>query len=93
MKSKVCSHKKCQETKFIQPVKPKIDMQSILRPAKLQSSYKKKDQVKFNQVSIKDDLKSQSSMCSDMNCQENQITNAVSEAPNGYIVKGSSNAI
>ena len=68
VKSKVCSDKKCQETKFMQPVKPKINMQSILRPAKLQSSYKRKDQVKFNQASMKDDLKSQSSMCSDKNC-------------------------
>ena len=71
----MCSDKNCQETKHMQPVKPAMDMQSILRPAKLQSSYKKKDQVKFIQVSMKDDLKSQSLMCSDKHCQENQNIN------------------
>ena len=56
VKSKVCSDKKCQETKLMCPMKPKMDMQSIPRAAKLQCTYKKKDQVK--------------SMCSDKNCQE-----------------------
>ena len=75
VKSKVCSDKTCQETKVMWPVKPKMDMWSIPRPAKLQSSYKKKDQVKFNQVSMKDDLTSQYPVCSDKNCPENQNIN------------------
>ena len=54
----------------MQPVKPQINVQSK-KPAKLQSSYKKKDQVNLNQVSMKDYPKSKSSMYSDKNCKEN----------------------
>ena len=52
--------KNCQESINMQPVKPKMDMWSK-KPAKLPSSYKKKDQ---------DDFKSQYAMCSDKKCQE-----------------------
>ena len=54
-----------------------MDMQSIQRPAKLQTKYKKRDQVKLNQVSVNNDKNCQSpmlikSVCSDKNCQEYQ---------------------
>ena len=49
--------KNCQAHKSdTQPVKPKMDMWSMQIPAKMQSSYKRKDQVTFNQGSMKDDL-------------------------------------
>ena len=43
--------------------------------AKLQSKYKKKGQVKFNQVTMNDDQKCQSTVCSDKNCQDNKCVN------------------
>ena len=55
MKSKLYSDKKCQENIDMQPVKFQMDMQSK-KLANLQSTYKKKDQVK--------------SICSDKNCHE-----------------------
>ena len=49
------------------------------RPAKPQSKYKKKDQVKLYQVSINDkncqSPKFFKSMCSDKNCQDEQCLN------------------
>ena len=50
-------------------------MQSMPSPAKLQSQYKKQDKVKFNQVSMNDDQKCQSTAYSDKNCQETQSIN------------------
>ena len=58
--------KNCQKisifhTQPVQPAKKKsCEIWSMPRPAKLQSKYKKKNQVKFNQVSMSDDKKSQS---------------------------------
>ena len=69
----MCTDKKCQTTKCykkvdkncqtsdIQLVEPKIDVQSMPRLAKIQSSYKK----------YQDGFKSQFSICSDKNYQEN----------------------
>ena len=51
--------KNCQTTNM-QPVKPQMDMQSK-KPANLQSTYKKKDQVK--------------SICSGKNCQATRCYN------------------
>ena len=91
----LCAEKKCQaikcykkvdkncQTSDMWPVKPKIDVQSMPRTAKLQSSYKKKDQMKYvcddrncqstklYKISECDDFKRKSLMCSDKNCQEN----------------------
>ena len=50
----------CQTTNMW-PEKPKMNMRSMPRPAKIQYSHKTKDQ---------DDFKSQSAMCSDKKCQE-----------------------
>ena len=65
--------KKCQDTKFMPPVQPtnkkSCYMWSMSRPAKQQSDYKKKDQMKFNQVSM-NDKNCQSNVCSDKNFQE-----------------------
>ena len=73
VKSTVCSDKQCQDTKFMWPVKPKMDMWSMSRPTNLQSKYKKKDQLKLNQVSMNDDKNCWSPkfiqfVCSDKNC-------------------------
>ena len=52
-----------------------------MRPAKLQSDYKKKDHLNCNQVSMNDDKKYQSTkfyknpVCSHKNCQDNKCVN------------------
>ena len=87
----VCTDKKCQPTKCykkidkncqitnMQPVKPQMDVQ-LKKPAKLKSSYKKKDELKYvyknkncqDTICECDDFESQSTvrLCSDMNCQK-----------------------
>ena len=56
------------------------------RPAKLQPRYKKKDQVKFNQVSMNDDKNCQSNVCSDKNCQDTKFMQPVQQAmKNNYM--------
>ena len=62
------------------PVKSARDMWSIPRPAKPQSKYKKKDQVKANQVSMSDDKNCKlpkfiKSVSSDTNCKDNRNGN------------------
>ena len=72
--------KNCHHTKIKQPVKPAIDMQPVTKPAKVQSKYKKKDQVKFNQVSMSDDMNCQVNMnpvCSDKKCQDTMFLQTV----------------
>ena len=44
-------------------------------PTKLQSKYKKKDPVKFNQGNMNDDKNCQSNVCSDKNCEDNKCVN------------------
>ena len=70
----VCSEKNCQDTKFKQPVKPAMDMQS--REPEMQSSFKMKH------VTLCSDMNCQSTRCykkkcpvrpvygNDKNCQE-----------------------
>ena len=76
----ICYDKNCQDTKFMQPVKPKMDIQSIPRRAKLQSKCNKRDQVKLNEVSMNDNNNCQSPkfikyVCSDKTCQVDQCVN------------------
>ena len=53
----LANKKSCYEQSMPRPAKLQSDS------AKLQSEYKKKDQVKFNQVSMNDDKKCQSIVC------------------------------
>ena len=46
LKSKMCSDKKCHDNTNMWPVKPQMDMR-LKNPAKLQSSYKNKDELKY----------------------------------------------
>ena len=70
----------------VQPAKKKsCYMESKPRLAKLQSNYKKKDQVKFYQVSMNDDNNCQSPVCSDINCQETQDVHMWSETKSNYM--------
>ena len=89
-----CSDKKCQE--IMQPVKPQMDMQ-LKKPARLQSSYKKKDELKYayedkncqDTTSEYNDSKCQSFKCLDKNCQENENINmwSVTNTDNMWVPK------
>ena len=77
MMSKMYSDKNCQEPNLMQPVKPPIYMQSVTRSSnkKLVGSESDKNCqaticYKKQRKSEYDEFQSQSSMCSDRNCQE-----------------------